>query len=273
MNLLTINSTTCQQCGICVNVCPVSVISFGENGFPYVSEENEQRCVLCGHCESICSTLALKHNLLPEMDLIQKGKVQEITPEKLSEYFRSRRSIRAFSPKTVDKSQLEKIVDVVAYSPTGVNFQKNKWVVVCNSEIIHQLSHAVIGWMKASILANSDFAKRIGFQRLVDSFEQGEDVICRDAHNLVIGYTDAAYAGGAIDSVIATSHLELLLPSFGLGGCWAGYLMIALRHSQEVKSIIDLDETHVVHSALMIGYPKYRYSKVPSRKEAQVKWM
>jgi len=73
--------------------------------------------------------------------------------------------------------------------------------------------------------------------------------------------------------VIAASHLDLLLPSFNLGGCWAGYIMAALQYSPEMKSLIGIDETHTVHAALMIGYPKYKYKKIPARNEVNIKWM
>jgi len=270
MSLLSIDLVACIKCGICVEVCPVSIISFGEDGFPCVMEKDEKRCVLCGQCEAVCAAQALKQTSLPEMELIHKDKLNEITSDNLSEYVRSRRSVRAFLPRVVEQSTLEKILAVVSYSPTGVNRQLNKWIVVCNHDMIGRLSKAVIEWMKVLIQTNQDMAKRLGLQRLVDSFEKGKDVICRDARTLVIGYTDAAYSGGAADVIIATSQLELLLPSFGLGGCWAGYLMIALRLSQEVKSILGLDETQAVHTALMIGYPKYHYSKVPYRKKPNV---
>lgn len=273
MNLLTIDRTTCQQCGICADVCPISIISHSDDGFPFVAEGNEKNCILCGHCDAVCSSQSLRHNTLPEMNLIRQDKLQEITDDNLSEYFRSRRSIRAFLPKAVNKKQLEEIFEVVNYSPTGVNHQMNKWIMISDAAIIHQLNSAVIEWMKGLIQTNSDLAKRLGCLRLVNSFARGNDVICRGARNVVIGYTDAAYPGGAIDSIIATSHLELLLPSFGLGGCWAGYLMLALRSSQEVRSIIGLDAASAVHSALMVGYPKYHYAKIPFRKEAQVTWM
>ena len=223
--------------------------------------------------EAVCTTQALKHNSLPEMRLIQEDKLREIMPENLSEYFRGRRSIRAFLPRAVEKSQLEKIFEVVNYSPTGVNRQLNKWILVSDLGIIRQLSSAVIEWMKIMKQTSPGFAHQLGFQRLIDSFEAGEDVICRGARNLVIGYTDAAYTGGAVDSIIATSHLELLLPSFGLGGCWAGYLMIAMGNSQDVKNIVGLNDSHAVRTALMVGYPKYHYSKIPFRKEPQITWL
>ncbi|NLI36671.1 MAG: 4Fe-4S dicluster domain-containing protein [Bacteroidales bacterium] len=273
MNILTINHQSCQRCGVCIATCPVSVISLDAENFPYMKEEDEKRCVLCGHCEAVCSKQALRHYLLPQMKMVQRDKLQEINAENLSEYFRNRRSIRVFLPKPIDKSVLEKIFEVVSYSPTGVNLQKNKWIMICDHHFIRQLSNAVINWMKTMIEQKAELAQYLNFQKLVNAFEQGNDIICRSAMNLVIGYTDALHTGGAIDSIIATSQLELLLPSFKLGGCWAGYLMIALRYSPDIKKMIGLDESHTVHSAMMIGYPKYHYYKTPYRKKAEVKWI
>ena len=229
--------------------------------------------MLCGHCESVCSTQALKHRLLPEAETVRRDKLQEINAENLSEYFRNRRSIRTFLPKPVDKSILEKIIEVVSYSPTGINLQKNKWVMICNHDFIRQLSNAVIDWMKTMIEQKTELAQYLNFQKLVNVFEQGNDIICRNAMNMVIGYTDAVYTGGTIDSVIATSQLELLLPSFDLGGCWAGYLMIALNYSPDIKKMVGLNDSHAVHTAMLIGYPKYRYYKIPYRKRPEVKWI
>ena len=273
MNLLSINKTDCQQCGICADVCPMDIIMLEDNGFPYVHKEDALRCILCGHCEAICTTQSLKNNRLPELKMIRQDKLQEINPENLSEYFRSRRSIRKFLPRMVDKSILNSIFETVNYAPTGVNQQQNKWIMICDAAVIRQLSDAVIEWMKTMIASKSELAQFLSFEKLVRSYEQGDDVICREARNFVIGYTDAAYTEGSIDTVIATAHLELLLPLYGLGACWAGFVMIALGYSQQVWDIVGLNESQAVRSALMIGYPKYRFSKIPYRNKADVKWI
>lgn len=273
MNLLTINRPKCLKCGICAEICPKGIISIDEEGFPFLSEENAKNCALCGHCESVCTPQALKHSLLPEMEMIRHEKLREINPENLTEYFKSRRSIRKFLSRPVDKSTLEKIFETVSYSPTGVNMQQNKWIMICDKAVIRRLSDTVIEWMKMMIASKSELALMLGFEGLVKMYENGNDVICREAPDIVIGYTDVAYAGGILDSVIATSHLELLLPSFGLGGCWAGYVMIALGYSQKARDLVGLNESHAVRSVLMIGYPKYHFSKVPYRKNADVKWI
>ena len=272
MNLITVDTEKCIRCGICADVCPVSVISVGEDQLPFVTPENEKRCVLCGHCEAFCNSFALKHERLPETQVVQKDKLREITPANMAEYFRSRRSVRTFLRKKVDTAVLKNVFEIVNYSPTGVNQQRNQWVVVSNPDLIQQLAEAVIHWMKELVKAESDMAIRLNCAGLIAKYEQGKDVICRNAPSLVIGYTEATYGGGMIDALIASSHLEILLPTFGMGACWAGYLMIALRMSPDIQKIIGLNNSYTVHSVLMIGYPKYRLAKIPYRNAPQVRW-
>jgi Nitroreductase family. len=102
----------------------MAIIETNSEGYPFVAEENEPFCALCGHCEVSCSASAFKHLRLPEMKAIRRDKILEINPENLSEYFSSRRSIRTFMPQTVDRPTLEKIFETVRYSPTGINQQQ-----------------------------------------------------------------------------------------------------------------------------------------------------
>ena len=139
--------------------------------------------------------------------------------------------------------------------------------------LIHKLAESTIQWMRAVIKANPEMASRIGMPLLVEDWDNGIDRICRNAPCLVITYTMAEYPVGAKDAVIAASHMELLLPSFDLSGCWAGYLMVAIQQSPKMKNLIGLDETFDVHAVLMIGYPKFQYVTIPARNSVNVRWM
>lgn len=273
MSLLTINGTACRRCGICVQACPVSIIHQDENKFPFIPEVKEKRCILCGQCESICPDDALKHSAFQKIVSIDQAKVAAVNQENITEYFKSRRSIRSFLLKKVDRLLIEKVMDVVSYAPTGVNRQMNRWIVVSDSQLIRKVGEGVILWMKNMIDINPDLAKRLNFIGLVAAYEKGNDVICRNAPHLIIGYTETSYSAGLKDNVIAAAHLELLLPAFGLAGCWAGYLMVALLYSPDLKKLIGLDDSFTVHSALMVGYPKYGYYKIPERNKVSVSWL
>lgn len=273
MSLLSISEDKCIKCGICIQACPVSIVEFDKGkSFPFVKEVNEKRCIVCGHCEAICPEFALIYNP-PESQTMVPAESKEINSANLAAYFRGRRSIREYFQKPVEKELLEQVMDIVRYAPTGSNQQKNQWIIVQSNEVMQQLNEGTINWMKSVLEANPELAKRLNFAGLIASFERGNDVICRTAPHLVIGYANAAHTIAAKDVVIATSHLELLLPAFGLGGCWGGYLMVALQYSPELKKVIGLDNTVTVHAALMVGYPKYSYRKIPARVKTDIHWL
>ena len=196
-----------------------------------------------------------------------------ISSSDLSVYFRNRRSIRKYLPKLVDKVILEEVMDVVRYAPTATNSQYNQWVGVSDPKVIQQLAAGTIGWMKAVMRGDSGMAARYNLPAIINAYERGIDGICRNAPHIFISYTPSNYPGGVKDAVIAASHLELLLPSFGIGACWAGFLMRALQNSPELMKVVGLDDSSTVHAALMAGYPKYKYYKAPARNKVDVKWM
>jgi len=50
-----IDNTTCQQCGVCVNKCPVDALSL--EGAQVIVDQD--KCIFCGECQAICPTRAV----------------------------------------------------------------------------------------------------------------------------------------------------------------------------------------------------------------------
>jgi nitroreductase len=67
--------------------------------------------------------------------------------------------------------------------------------------------------------------------------------------------------------------LELLAASMGLGSCWAGFLMRAANGHKPLRRYLNLPDDHVVCAALMLGYPKFTYHRIPLRRAAKVRWL
>jgi nitroreductase/NAD-dependent dihydropyrimidine dehydrogenase PreA subunit len=274
MSLLIINAEKCTKCNVCVLSCPVSIINLNaENKTPEVSKNKENLCIYCGHCESICPENALTHSLSQSAleAAIERNKL--VNPTELAFYIKQRRSIRNFKKEPVEKNKIEQALDVVRYSPTGHNRQLNQWLVLYDTQKVELLTKATIEWMRKLITIKPEIAERWGFSVLVAKFDMGFDRICRNAPHIMFCYSPSSYLVGQLDAIIATTHLDLYLPSLGIGTCWAGYLNMAIQQSKEIKEIIGLDENSTVHTSLMIGYPKYNYHKIPNRKQIAVKWV
>ncbi|MDP4209920.1 MAG: nitroreductase family protein [Bacteroidota bacterium] len=273
MSFITINEEQCKKCGICSKACPVGIIGTCQDKIPEAIAGREKNCVQCFHCESVCPENALIHELSDKAIVSSEGNTETVSAVALNSYFRKRRSIRNYRSQPVNKAILQEIMDIVRYSPTGHNHQSNQWTIVYDSDVVQQLAKGTIDWMRAVMTSNTELAARYGFRGLISEWEKGNDRICRNAPHLAICCTPADYSIGQKDAVIATAHLELLLPAYGLGGCWAGFLNIALQNSPELKKLIGIDDSMAVHSVLMLGIPAYKYYKTPDRKNADITWI
>ncbi len=271
MSLLTIDHELCQKDGICVAECPGQLISMNKE-FPEIEKENEAFCIDCGHCVAICNKGALSlQSLKPEQCLPFKKELK-LSEEHVEHFLRSRRSIRKYKDKTVDRNTLEKLIEIAGYAPTASNKQPIKWMVIYEKEDVAKIAGMVIDWMKHMIQEMPDVANEMRLPRIVAHFEAGNERICRSAPHLVFTYAENIHSYAATDCATALGYLELAMPSFGLGGCWAGYVNVVANVWPPLIEMLGLPENHKAHGAMMIGYPKYRYHRMPLRNERSIVW-
>lgn len=62
MPKITIDRETCEECGDCVEACPVPGVLEVFEGVPIVNDEDS--CTLCGLCEKACPTDSIKAETL-----------------------------------------------------------------------------------------------------------------------------------------------------------------------------------------------------------------
>ena len=68
------------------------------------------------------------------------------------------------------------------------------------------------------------------------------------------------------------TYLALAANAFGLGGCWAGYFNAAASSSTPLIQALALPEHMHCLGAMMIGYPKFAYHRLPTREPASITW-
>ena len=71
---------------------------------------------------------------------------------------------------------------------------------------------------------------------------------------------------------IALMYLELVATSLGLGCCWAGYFNAAANTFPPMLEALPLPSGHQSFGAMMVGYPKIKYHRVPVRKSPPILW-
>lgn len=260
---IQIDPQRCVKDGLCIKECPVGIISFGPGGLPQVEQEAAARCVMCGHCIAVCPAAALTLAGQAPEELPALYKKFTVAPEAAEQLLRSRRSVRRYKQKPVDRELLLQLIDTARYAPSGMNAQPVRWLVAEGAETMRTL---------AGLTANA--LRRLPyFLGFLEAWDRGEDVILRGAPNLVVAHAETAGFDHTVDCAIALTYFELAAHAHGVGTCWAGLLMLAAKDSPELNKALGIPEGHRVLGALMAGHPKYGFKRLPPRKAAQVRWL
>ncbi len=274
MPLITIDENRCTNCGGCVDECPTRIIIFEEEGSTPVSvKNNEPLCINCWHCVSVCPVDALEHSRMSPGSCPPVEKDMVISSEQAEQFLRSRRSIRKYSEKPVDKDILSKLIKTARFAPTGHNNQNLKWLVIHDRTRLDKLEDMVIDWMSYMIKEMPDMAKTWNMDAIVAAHKLGIRTICRGAPHLIIAYGIKGDATAQTNSTIAMSYLELAAVSLKLGTCWAGFFNIASQHWPPLQEAVELPENHAVCSSMMVGYPVHTYSRLAPRNVPDIKFV
>ena len=118
----------------------------------------------------------------------------------------------------------------------------------------------------------SELAEDVGFTRVVKSWENGDERICRGAPHVIVVHGDKNWAFGVEDCTLALSYLDLYASNMGLGTCWGGYFYSAANQYKPLFKELGVPDDHRVYGAMMVGYRKYHYHRLPKRKPPVVIW-
>jgi nitroreductase/NAD-dependent dihydropyrimidine dehydrogenase PreA subunit len=268
MALLTIDEQTCTQCGICTAICPRGIIHFREKSYPRQLPGSDESCARCGHCLAICPSGSLTHREIPLEQCPPIDNKLEVSFKQVSQLIKSRRSIRFYKDKEVLKEEIERIIDVARFSPTGHNAQEVQWLVVNDKDKLRELTAIGVDWFRS--MAEGDAPWALEMQGVLKMQDMGFDIFLRNTPALVTAFAEKDNPIAATDCAIALSYFDLVATSAGLGCCWAGFFYISAGTFKPMIKAIGLPEGFIPYGALMVGYPKYRYQRMPARKAASI---
>jgi len=273
MTLLTVDTEKCDREGMCIDVCPARIIAFkGDDGFPAMIEGGDELCIRCGHCVAVCPHMAISHEAIPAEDCPPVKTDLLPTAEQAEHFLRSRRSIRVYKKKNVDRDLLSRLIHVARFAPSGHNLQPVEWHVLYDTRQVQHLANLVIDWMRWLIQENSPLAETMHLDKVIQSWNEGTDRIFRNAPHLVIAHAHKDERTAQAASTIALTYLDLMAPALGLGSCWAGYLFTASQQWPPILEALDLPGEHCVFGAVMVGYSRYPYKRMPVRNEPRITW-
>lgn len=261
---LSVDREICKKCYACIAECPFDLINKDKEEFPQLRKAAIKKCIRCGHCMAVCAAGALDISVSPLDGCPSVDQDLMPGPDSVTHFFKSRRSIRSYKKKRVDHKTLEAIMDVSRYAPSAHNCQQTHWIMVEDSNEVKRLAGFVVSFMQELKV----------FPGLIRAWDQGVDKVLRGAPHLAIGHINTSVSEHPVeDSVLAASYLDLAAHSHGVGVCWAGFLVQAIHNQyQPLLDALELPDNHTVYTALMLGYPKFRYRHIPQRDPLKVVW-
>ncbi len=285
MSSINFDSEKCKGCGLCAKDCTNEVLFQAGKGLPEVTSENN--CIDCGHCIAICPNHAIIHTRLADKNCVPVD-YSLITANTMENFLLSRRSIRSYHRKSVEKEVLERLIRVADMAPTAKNCQERGFIVVSDVEKIEEIKSAllkhsrkVMFWLK--VATGRVFSKLIdkesvialkkilqGFRITTSKAQQGEDSIFHEAPCLIFIYGIGRDPLGKDNCLSAQQYLQSQAQAMGLGTCIIGYAQTAPK---VLANYLDIPKHYKIYGVLTLGYPRVKYQRTTDRKPPQISWI
>ena len=268
--IIKADESLCIGCGSCIRACPGGLITKEE--FPVPIPDAWDLCIDCGHCVAICPTEAMhQRSMGPEdcepidIHLIPKW-------DRVRQYLISRRSVRRYIRKPVEKDKILQLLDVARWAPNGANRQVIRWCVVDDPERVRQIGQMTVDWMKAVKDKNPALYQEAKLDMFVETWEAGEDRICRGAPCIIQAWAPKDERTAPPAAMIAIAQIQLAAPGLGLGTTFTGSINTAAQAYPPLIEALGIPAGSMAHGTFVIGYPAEKYQRVPARKPVDVIW-
>ena len=288
--MITIDEQKCTLCGECVPVCVRKILQKGEASVEII---DPAMCLYCGHCKAVCPADAFQFSEGNDQFLTVPSKEEIPSADPFFRFLRSRRSLRIYQPRTVEKAKLKMLIEAGRYAPTGSNRQACEYVVVSGRKALDQVCTLAIGKLQEQ---GKELQKAIDqysrekkplpeelasrqtlppvWERIAGKWKEGVDQLLHHAPALIIVHMKKGLATTPeIDAAIASTQMVLLAETLGLGTCYIGFLIWAIESSKELKKFLAIPEDSKALVAFTVGYPKVEFLRFVARNPAKVNWV
>ena len=289
-----IDTTTCKECGSCVDLCPNRIIQKDEKGSIYFREDRLWTCFACGHCMAVCPTQSVHiPGLSYERDFYPQPRFDGHENEQFMHLLASRRAVRVFQEKPVPHELLEKVVLSIQSAPPGFPPVKTELVVVEDTAMLRKALPMMITLYENLIKAMGNPVARqfvrqsagrekfitlrkhvvpLMINRMPDLKSGKEDTIMRRAPAMILFHADRNCENYLPDIYIALTYGFLAAHSLGLGASAMDLISPAVEKSQALRQLFKIPAGNEVVAAMILGYPKHHFRLGIQRKLKSVTW-
>lgn len=252
-NPIYVNEEKCIGCGLCASDCPSSYLHV-EGGKARV---NSVGCLECGHCYAICPQGAIE---MTRYDIKEEPVVpmSELSSDTLLAAMKSRRTVRQFTEQAVEPEKIEKILEAGRYAPTGSNRQNVAYTILGSRQ------------KEAEAICVELFRKGTSlprrFKSVADRFNIPDNFFFKGAPLVIV-----VSSSGGVNAGLASSYMEIMAESLGLGVLYSGFFCACTRLSVKLRRLLSLPRGHKVVTCMVMGYPAVKYQRIVPRKPLQAK--
>lgn len=274
---LQINHDTCILCNKCVRICTAHIFQ-ADKEKNRIYAQNIDTCISCGHCVAICPSDSITHSGFSPEQIHAID--QSLLPEagQVLELIRSRRSNRAFSSKTVPEEFLEQIIEAAYRSPTASNEQELAFTLITDPAKLRLISSLTLDYFGSLIrllkpikpIVKPFMAKEIAmiprFEAMQKLFEEGEDLILRNAKAVLLIHSHKKARFGRQDANLAYQNASLMAESLGVAHFYTGFVCTGTDNDSKQKIAKALGIEGKIHAGMAMGMPLFKFERYIDRK-------
>ena len=269
--IIKVDESLCIGCDACIRCCPGGLIV--KDKFPVPTDDSWEFCIDCGHCVSICPTEALQQRAIGTEDCVPIDIHLTPTWDEARQFLISRRSIRGYVNKPVEKDKILQLLDVARYAANGGNRQLLRWLVINDPAKVHQVAELTIDWMKSVKDTNPGLYHEAKLEVFINHWDAGRDQIARGAPCIIQAWAGKDERTAPPAAAIAIAHIQLAATALGLGSSWTEGIGYASRAHPPLLEVLGMPEGQIPFGTFLIGYPTEFYRSIPARKPLDVTWI
>jgi nitroreductase len=286
----------CRACGICGDVCPRHIpetIDDGEIKRTVISSQRVHLCIACGHCVAVCP-----HDGI-QVDGRSSGEyapVKELrmTDDQFLTLVQGRRSVRRYKNKPVPRGIIGRIIEAAHSAPTASGKSSTGVIVIDSPQTLERFSRLIYPLyenLEAGLknpIARFFIQRRAGKKRVrtlrqfvmpgmhwyIRWYREGKsNEILRDCPAVILFHSPVNEPVAAENCIIVAFHAILMAHVLGIGTCFNDIIPPACNRVLEIRELLGLPDEREVYASVTLGYPRYRYKRVPPRKLADVRYL
>ena len=148
------------------------------------------------------------------------------------ELIRSRRSIRKFQQKKIDRKKLEKMIDAARLAPSAANMQPLKYIIADEAD----KTEAIFNCLKWA-----------GYITPAGDPGEGEHPV---AYIILLVDKQIRESGYELDAGAAAQSIFLTALEDGIGSCWLGAV-----DREGIRKLLGIPERYLINTVIALGYP------------------